>query len=155
MTGGGRNGRIHLLLKDCLQRTRGTALSLTSGDTDDHNPTSCRSSSSPRIISIKLKNIIFHHASCTTRTVMILFWDMILCEMESAGLFWEYIWFFSSLFSYRFHTWRFMGQVDCLIEPTIHFHPYITFAYFLEGHGCLMSGVVWKCRSIYLLSIFI
>lgn len=42
----------------------------------------------------QIKYITFHHASCATRTVMILSRDMILRETESAGLFWDFLFYF-------------------------------------------------------------
>ncbi|KAJ6932960.1 hypothetical protein NC651_008398 [Populus alba x Populus x berolinensis] len=36
-----------LIIGDCLERARGTTLSLTRGDTHNHHPTTCRPSSSP------------------------------------------------------------------------------------------------------------
>jgi hypothetical protein len=42
----------------------------------------------------QIKYITFHHASGATRTVMILSRDMILCETESAGLFWDFFFYF-------------------------------------------------------------
>jgi hypothetical protein len=72
----------------------------------------------------QIKYITFHHASCATRTVMILSRDMILCETESAGLFWDFILFFcTSTDSMYGDFWVKLTVSLSRIRQCMHFPP--------------------------------
>jgi hypothetical protein len=72
----------------------------------------------------QIKYITFHHASGATRTVMILSRDMILCETESAGLFWDFFLFFcTSTDSMYGDFWVKLTVSLSRIRQCMHFPP--------------------------------